>query len=112
MTLLSANYVDAIFQLQVCVYRSKEQYDRSHELLSEMLVSEMCTKTLSPECINAIQQFQIVIKEKDSVGKLNVSLQSIKLNNSKGVSIRGNYEIGFLILLHSIILLLSLFVMN
>jgi hypothetical protein len=41
------------------------------------------------------------------VGKLNVSLQSIKHNNSKGVSIRGNYEIGFLILLHSIILLLS-----
>jgi hypothetical protein len=25
----------------------------------------MCTKTLSPECINAIQQFQIVIKEKE-----------------------------------------------
>jgi hypothetical protein len=47
----------------------------------------------------------------NSVGKLNVSLQSIKHNNSKGASIRGNYEIGFLILLHSIILLLSLFVM-
>jgi hypothetical protein len=30
-----------------------------------MLVSEMCAKTLSPECINAIQQFQIVIKEKE-----------------------------------------------
>jgi hypothetical protein len=30
-----------------------------------MLVLEMCTKTLSPECINAIQQFQIVIKEKE-----------------------------------------------
>jgi hypothetical protein len=26
---------------------------------------DMCTKTLSPECINAIQQFQIVIKEKE-----------------------------------------------
>jgi hypothetical protein len=25
----------------------------------------MCTKTLSPECINAIQQFQIVIREKE-----------------------------------------------
>ena len=43
----------------------------------------------------------------NSVGKLNVSLESIKHNNSKGASIRGNYEIGFLILLHSIILLLS-----
>jgi hypothetical protein len=31
------------------------------------------------------------------VGKLNVSLQSIKHNNSKGASIRGNYDIGFLI---------------
>jgi hypothetical protein len=43
----------------------------------------------------------------NSVGKLNVSLQSIKHNNSKGASIRSNYEIGFLISLHSIILLLS-----
>ncbi len=49
----------------MCVYRAKEQYDRSHELLFEMLVSDMCTKTLSPECINAIQQFQVVIKEKE-----------------------------------------------
>ncbi len=47
----------------------------------------------------------------NSVGKLNESLQRIKHNNSKGASIRGNYEIGVLILLHSIILLLSLFVM-
>ncbi len=43
----------------------------------------------------------------NSIGKLNVSLQSIKHKNSKGGSIRGNYGIGFLILLHSIILLLS-----
>jgi hypothetical protein len=43
----------------------------------------------------------------NSVGKLNVSLQSIEHNNSKGASIRSNYEIGFLILLYSIILLLS-----
>jgi hypothetical protein len=49
----------------VCVYRTKEQYDRSHELLSKMLVSDMCTKTLSSERINAIQQFQIVVKEKE-----------------------------------------------
>ncbi len=41
----------------------------------------------------------------NSVGKLNVSLQNIKHNNSKGAAIRGNYEIWFLILLHSIILL-------
>jgi hypothetical protein len=33
----------------------------------------------------------------NSVGKLNVSHQSIKHNNSKGASIRGNYDIGFLI---------------
>ncbi len=65
MTLLSENYIYAIFQHQVCVYCTKEQYDRSHELLSKMLVSGMCTKTLFLECINAIQQFQIVIKEKE-----------------------------------------------
>jgi hypothetical protein len=33
----------------------------------------------------------------NSVGKLNVSVQSIKHNNSKGAAIRGNYEIWFLI---------------
>jgi hypothetical protein len=37
-----------------------------------MLVSDMCNKTLSPECINAIQQFQIVIKEKDCYLAFNV----------------------------------------
>ena len=47
----------------------------------------------------------------NSVGQLNVLVQSIKHNNSKGAAIRGNYEIWFLILIHSIILLLSLFVM-
>jgi hypothetical protein len=47
----------------------------------------------------------------NSVGKLNVSVQSIKHNNSKGAAIRGNNEIWFLILIHSIILPLSLFVM-
>ncbi len=30
-----------------------------------MLVSDMCIKTLSTACINAIQQFQIVMKEKE-----------------------------------------------
>ncbi len=30
-----------------------------------MLVSDMCIKTLSTVCINAIQQFQIVTKEKE-----------------------------------------------
>ncbi len=60
----------------------------------------------------------MIMKEKQdshfgpySVGKLNVSVQSIKHNNFKGAAIRGNYEIWFLILIHSIILLLSLFVM-
>ncbi len=64
MNILSANYLYAIFQHQVCVYPTKEQYDRSQELLFKMLDWEVCTKTLSPECINAIQQFQINIKEK------------------------------------------------
>ncbi len=49
----------------MCVYRTKQQYDQSHGLLLEMLVSEMCIKTLSTVCINAIQQFQIVMKEKE-----------------------------------------------
>jgi hypothetical protein len=41
----------------------------------------------------------------NSVGKLNVSVQSVKHKNSKGVATRGNYEIWFLILIHSITLL-------
>jgi hypothetical protein len=65
VNILSANYLYAIFQHQVCVYCTKEQYDRSHELLSKMLDLDMCTKIFSPECINAIQQFQINIKERE-----------------------------------------------
>ncbi len=49
----------------MCVYRTKQQYNQSHELLSEMLVLDTCIKTLSTDCINAIQQFQIVMKEKE-----------------------------------------------
>ncbi len=49
----------------MCVYRTKQQYDQSHEFRSEMLVSDMCIETLSTVCINAIQQFQIVMKEKE-----------------------------------------------
>jgi hypothetical protein len=41
----------------------------------------------------------------NSVGKLNVSGQSVKHKNSKGAAIKGNYEIWFLIFIHSIILL-------
>ncbi len=46
----------------------------------------------------------------NSVGKLNVSVQSGKHKNSKGAAIKGNYEIWFLILIHSIIVLSPFFV--
>ncbi len=49
----------------MCVYCTKQQYNQSHEFLSEMLVLDMCIKTFFTVCINAIQQFQIVMKEKE-----------------------------------------------
>ena len=59
----------------MCVNCTEEQYDRSHDLLSETVVSDMCAKLLSPVCINTIQQFQIVIKEEECYLALYVHLK-------------------------------------
>jgi hypothetical protein len=47
------------------VYIVQNNSTINHMILSEMLVLDMCIKTLSTVCINAIQQFQIVMKEKE-----------------------------------------------
>ena len=59
-----ASYLYTIFQYQTCVYRTKDQYDRSHEILSEMLKSKWCKDCLSDECIHMIEKFQTSMKEK------------------------------------------------
>ncbi len=50
----------------MCVYRTKDQYDRSHEILSEMLISKHCKNSLSDECIHMIEKFQTSMKEKEN----------------------------------------------
>ena len=62
---LLAKYIYGVFQSQTCVYSSKEQYDRSHQILTEMMLSPMCKNVLSNECRKAIEKFQMVIKEKE-----------------------------------------------
>ena len=47
-----------------CVYRIQAHYDRSHVLLSEMLQTEVARAILSVECISAVENFQVVMKEK------------------------------------------------
>ncbi len=59
-----ASYLYTIFQNQTCVYRTKDQYDRSHEILSEMWKSKRCKDSLSDECIHMIEKFQTSVKEK------------------------------------------------
>ncbi len=68
----------------------------------------MCTKTLSPECINAIQQFQIVIKEKECYlafyvrSKISMSFDTMttlpveSMNNGlkRGTEIKKNPTLG------------------
>ncbi len=51
-----ASYLYTIFQYQMCVYRTKDQYDRSHEILSEMLKSKWCKDCWSDECIHMIKK--------------------------------------------------------
>jgi hypothetical protein len=58
-----ASYLYTIFQYQTCVYWTKDQYDRSHELLSEILKSKWCKDCLSDVCIHMIEKFQTSIKE-------------------------------------------------
>jgi hypothetical protein len=51
-------------QYQACVYRTQAQFDRSHVLLTEMLQTEAARAILSVECITAVENFQVVLKEK------------------------------------------------
>jgi hypothetical protein len=61
-----ASYLYTIFQYQACVYRTKDQYDRSHEILSELLKSKWCKDSLSDKCIHVIDKFQTSMKEKEN----------------------------------------------
>ena len=60
-----AKYIYGVFQHQTCVYRTKAQYDMSHQLLTQMILSPSSRKVLSNECINAIEKFQMSMKEKE-----------------------------------------------
>jgi hypothetical protein len=51
-----ASYLYIIFQYQTCVYWTKDQYDRSHEILSEMFKSKWCKDCLSDECMHMIEK--------------------------------------------------------
>ncbi len=61
-----ASYLYTIFQYQTCVYWTKDQYDRSHEILSEMLKSKRCKDYLSDEYIHVIEIFPTSMKEKEN----------------------------------------------
>jgi hypothetical protein len=61
-----ASYLYTVFQYQTCVYWTKDQYDRSHEILSEMLKSKRCKDCLSDECIHMIELLQTSMKEKEN----------------------------------------------
>ena len=63
---LLAKYIYGVFQYQTCVYRSKEQYDRSHQIFTYMMLSPMCMNVLSNDCRKAIEKFQMNIKEKEN----------------------------------------------
>ncbi len=57
-----ASYLYTILQYQTCIYRTKDQYDRSHEILFEMLKSKWRKDSLSDECIHMIEKFQTSMK--------------------------------------------------
>ncbi len=61
-----ASYLYTIFQFPACVHRTKDQYDRSHEILSELLKSKRCKDCLADECIHMIEKFQTSMKEKEN----------------------------------------------
>ena len=53
--MFQATYLYTVFQYQACVYRTQDQYDKSHVLLTEMLQTEDARAILSVECISAIE---------------------------------------------------------
>ncbi len=61
-----SSYLYTIFQYQTCIYQTKDQCDRSHEILPEMLKSKQCKDCLSDECIHMIEKFQTSMKEKEN----------------------------------------------
>jgi hypothetical protein len=61
-----ARYLYTIIQYQTCVYLTKDQCDRLHEILSEMLKPKWCKDSLSDECIHMIEMFQTSMKEKEN----------------------------------------------
>jgi hypothetical protein len=67
-----ASYLCTIFQYQTCVHLTKDQYDRSHEILSEMLKLKRCKDCLSDECIQMIEKFQTSIKKGKLLGFLHM----------------------------------------
>ncbi len=92
-----ASYLCTIFQYQTCVYQTKDQYDRSHEILSEMLKSKRCKDLLSDECIHMIDKFQTSMKEKENYFvfyiRSKISTSPVKSMNSalkNGMGINSN----------------------
>ena len=59
-----ATYIYTVFQYQACIYPTPGQYDRSHVLLTEMLQTEIACAILSVECISDVENFQVIMKEK------------------------------------------------
>jgi hypothetical protein len=53
--MFKATYIYSVFQYQACVYRTQDQYDKSHIILTEMLQTEDARAILSVECISAIE---------------------------------------------------------
>ena len=83
--MFQATYLYTVFQYQACVYRTQDQYDKSHVLLTEMLQTEDARAILSVECISAIEKFQVVTKEKQQYVavhvRLGISLSNVSCSN-------------------------------
>ncbi len=60
-----AIYSNGINQHQACVHRTKAQYNRSNRILTEMLSWPLYQDLLSNDCINAIENFQCFMTNKE-----------------------------------------------
>ncbi len=112
-----ATYLYKKFQYQACVYQTKTQYDRSSEILTEMLCLQWCQDSLSPEHIKVIEKFQANMKKKENYlafhirFKISMSFDAMitspiesmnsSLKNGMGVNSNSNTKY-FNILIHNI----------
>lgn len=62
---ITGNYLCKSFNRQCSEHKTKVEYDRSHDLLSEVLLTPECKAAIGDKCIAAVQELQMKLRTKE-----------------------------------------------